>query len=326
MQTLYNVNEVIEKIKEGKKLLLAADENLLKVLPGGDWIAGTIPYFMSSEKGGVFETEKIFVNELPEYVTEVSIKDYNEETLPGIAADEYDNGFSVIIVPGFSGIHFSFANNAMNYTDIYNKPLLGWISGIDLAKLGEQTPKVINGKTLQVTDKTAVVMHCKLSDDKTAKLDILNLFVQGTGDVITFPEAGFAVTDCFVNGEKKNFAQYVTENNIDIKLPLVADFYGVSINTSFQAVDAGNGKVDFYAPVFPGVEYKIAAPVANYVQEFTKAVEQNPIHPLFTCNCILNYLYGELEGKKTGIITGPITFGEIAYQLLNQTLVFLTIE
>jgi hypothetical protein len=40
----------------------------------------------------------------------------------------------------------------------------------------------------------------------------------------------------------------------------------------------------------------------------------------------LNFLYGELEGKKTGTITGPMTFGEIAYQLLNQTMIFLEIE
>lgn len=32
-----------------------------------------------------------------------------------------------------------------------------------------------------------------------------------------------------------------------------------------------------------------------------------------------------LEGKKTGDVTGPVTFGEIAYQLLNQTLVYLNI-
>ena len=43
----------------------------------------------------------------------------------------------------------------------------------------------------------------------------------------------------------------------------------------------------------------------------------------FSCNCILNYLYSELEGKQTGPITGPITFGEVAYQLLNQTMVYL---
>ena len=31
----------------------------------------------------------------------------------------------------------------------------------------------------------------------------------------------------------------------------------------------------------------------------------------------------ELEGKKTDPFTGPVTYGEIAYQLLNQTLVYL---
>ncbi len=38
---------------------------------------------------------------------------------------------------------------------------------------------------------------------------------------------------------------------------------------------------------------------------------------------MLNYVYGKLEGRHTGKLTGPITFGEIAYQLLNQTLVYL---
>lgn len=326
MQTLFNVSDVIEKIKDGKNLLLAADESLLKNLPAGNWIAGSIPYFMSAENGGVFEADKIFVNELPEYVTEINIKEYDEGTLPDITEDEFENGFSIIIIPGFSAIHFSFANNAMNYKNIYNKPLLGWIAGMELTKLELKTPKVTNGKTLELTDQNAVVMHCKIQEGKTAKLDILNLFVQGDGDVIIFPNPGFSAIDCIVNGEVKNFAAYVTENNIDIKLPLVADFYGVSINTSFQSVNTEQGEVQFYAPVFPGIEYKIAAPVVNYIEEFTKAVEKNPINPLFTCNCILNYQYGELEGKKTGAITGPITFGEIAYQLLNQTLVFLTVE
>jgi len=46
----------------------------------------------------------------------------------------------------------------------------------------------------------------------------------------------------------------------------------------------------------------------------------------FSCNCILNYLYGELEGKHTGQVVGPMTFGEVAYQLLNQTMVQMTLE
>ncbi|RME83260.1 MAG: hypothetical protein D6785_06920, partial [Planctomycetota bacterium] len=66
--------------------------------------------------------------------------------------------------------------------------------------------------------------------------------------------------------------------------------------------------------------------VDDYEMEFAKRLSQLQIEPLFSCNCILNYLYGKLEGKKTGNITGPMTFGEIAYVLLNQTLVYVTYE
>jgi hypothetical protein len=33
-----------------------------------------------------------------------------------------------------------------------------------------------------------------------------------------------------------------------------------------------------------------------------------------------------LQGRQTARLTGPITFGEVAYQLLNQTAVYLTLE
>jgi hypothetical protein len=46
----------------------------------------------------------------------------------------------------------------------------------------------------------------------------------------------------------------------------------------------------------------------------------------FSCNCILNFLFGGLEGQKIGNLQGPVTFGEIGYQLLNQTLVVLRIQ
>ncbi len=40
---------------------------------------------------------------------------------------------------------------------------------------------------------------------------------------------------------------------------------------------------------------------------------------------MLNYLYGELEGRRTGAVVGPMTYGEIGYQLLNQTLVYIEV-
>ncbi len=47
---------------------------------------------------------------------------------------------------------------------------------------------------------------------------------------------------------------------------------------------------------------------------------------LFGCNCILNYLYSALQGQRTGELTGPFTFGEVVYQLLNQDAVFVTLD
>ena len=47
---------------------------------------------------------------------------------------------------------------------------------------------------------------------------------------------------------------------------------------------------------------------------------------MFACNCVLNYLHGQLEGRRTGTVLGPMTFGEIAYQLLNQTMVYITVQ
>ena len=120
------------------------------------------------------------------------------------------------------------------------------------------------------------------------------------------------------------------KNKLDTKLPLVADYYGALVNISFQGVDETEGEVKFYAPVFTGIRYKHAKPVADYEAAF-KACLDNQCHltedrVVFSCNCILNYLYSELEGKTTTPFVGPITFGEIAYQLLNQTLVFLEVH
>jgi hypothetical protein len=98
------------------------------------------------------------------------------------------------------------------------------------------------------------------------------------------------------------------------------------VNTSIQNIDLENKRVSFFAPVFPELEYRIATPIEDYISEFNDIINELNIKPVHTCNCILNYLYASLEGKKTASLTGPMTFGEIAYQLLNQTLVYLTID
>ena len=158
-----------------------------------------------------------------------------------------------------------------------------------------------------------------------ASIGIVNLFKQGDGDSLRFEEEGFTVKTCLVNGEPRDFAQYLKANRIDTRLPLVANYAGAMVNVSFQAVREADGAVDLYAPVFRDVEYRIAAPVDNCIEAFKRALPHGT-SAVFSCNCILNFLYSELEGKTTEGMYGPVTFGEIAYQLLNQTLVFLEIK
>jgi len=169
-------------------------------------------------------------------------------------------------------------------------------------------------------------MRLKLPADHLAHVKIVNLFRPGEGDTICFPAGGFSATTAVVNGQERNLAEYFQEIKADARLPLVADYCGAKVNVSLKNVDPQHGCVEFYAPVVSGVEYKLASPVQDYVSEFeARLKEATPVNVLFSCNCILNYLYSKLEGSRTGALVGPVTFGEIAFQLLNQTLVYLEI-
>ena len=328
-QTISTVAEITKKIESGRKLLLAGDEDALRQLPKGDWIAGTIPYFISGEEGGMVSREMICATDISDYVTDIEIATYDANSLARVYSEGPKHGFSFIILPAASKTHLSFALNGPNYKDFGIRPLIGWVAGVHLSDLGKKTPKVVNGRTGEVLEDAALVLQAQLPINKVAEIGIVNLFEQGDGDILTFSADGFAAKDVMVNGEKRNFAAYIVKNKLDTKLPLVADYYGALVNISFQDVDEVEGQVKFYAPVFTGIRYKHARPVLDYVKEFnlrlTKegAIESNRV--VFSCNCILNYLYSELEGKKTDPFVGPVTFGEIAYQLLNQTLVYLEI-
>ncbi|MGC4068398.1 MAG: hypothetical protein QM784_27885 [Polyangiaceae bacterium] len=49
---LTDLKTVVTMLENGKSLILAGDERALRQLPKGQWIGGTIPYFMG-ESGGV---------------------------------------------------------------------------------------------------------------------------------------------------------------------------------------------------------------------------------------------------------------------------------
>ena len=316
-----SLDETTALIKEGKTLHIAADDSVLKKLPTGKWIGGTTPYFMTDE-GGVLTKEKLFVNEI-DFAEEVRITTYGKYNIFQIVEECYDNGLTMLIMPYGSDVAAKYAKEAPEVEELLMHPTLGWISGADLEAGGEI--RVYDGTTGQSYTDRAVVMYIKLAEGKTAMINMVNIFSDDKTDpVIRFYDNELSTTKCTVNGQEVNFAEYITKKGIDTKMPLVADYNGSYINTSIKSVE--NGTVGFYAPVFRNIDYRFAVQVGDYASEFKNRIDgANPHSPVFSCNCILNYLYGDLKGKKIPPYSGPVTFGEVAYQLLNQTLVYCEI-
>ncbi|WP_317931465.1 DUF6976 family protein [Halioxenophilus sp. WMMB6] len=318
---------VKQLIESGEYLVVAGDEKVLSTLPSGNWIAGTIPYFMT-EEGGKVDQSLLYVNIVRGFPANQPprLTLYDENSISRIAQEAPENGFTILILPASSEVHLAYAQNAPDYPNMYFSPIIGWISGVHLSELGSNKAKVGFGPASgHLSDNKAAALHVAIGESQMANIKIVNLFQPGSGPSIRFPEIGFVGATCTVDGKEGNLADYIRDNNIDTRLPLVANYCGVMVNVSIQEVLSN--QVNLYAPVFPGVEYKFAEPVDDYIADFNRALPASESNNIaFCCNCILNFLYSELEGKKTGNLTGPITFGEVAYQLLNQTLAYLTIE
>jgi hypothetical protein len=322
---LFTVAEVAEKIAAGKKLLLAGDARLLAELPAGDWIGGSTTYFMAN-RSCLSTTCKIFVTELPAYVAGIQIKTYSAETIADCYNDAPANGFSFIIIPASCPTHFAFALNAPAFENFAMRPLVGWIAGVPLELIGQEAPRVFAGPQRQEVSDGAVIMHVSLPINKVADIGIINMFEQGDGDAITFAESGFSAREAFINGSPVNFGAYLQAQQFDMKLPLVTEYSGVMLNISFVEKLGPDGEVHFYAPVFSGVEYRHAKPIKNYIEQYIRktsgAVDAKII---VSCNCVLNYVYSGYNSSDALYTSGPFTFGEIAYQTLNQTMVYLRI-
>jgi hypothetical protein len=318
---LMTFEEASELIGRGDLLHIAGTEGLIRRLPKGNWIGGSTEYFMAAE-GGVVSGERLFVTAFP--YADYSIKSYGADDIANVAVDAFENGFSIAIIPFDSAVHKAYAEHAPSYEQMFLRNVAGWIAGVNLGKAG-QTPIAANGLLGEAHTDRAAVLHIGVPGDKAVTIGVINIFSQDEeSPVIEFFEDGFAAGKCLIDGEERTLAEYVAENELDTKLPLVGDYAGNGVNVSFKAIEGG--KVSFYAPVFAGIKYRMAKAVPNYADEFNNHLADfRDADASFSCNCILNFLYGELEGKSIEAFNGPITFGEIAYQLVNQTLVYVSV-
>ena len=318
------IEETNALIQADKLLHISGAEHLMRQLQKGKWIGGTTEYFIS-ENGGMESDQVLDVKELDFEVYKLA--EYSTASLPKIIGDAYDNGFTILIIPFESCIHRDYARNATEYEGLFNKNVIGWISGVNLNKQDVKA-YTVNGYTGEFFTDKAVAVHVKLESGQTANLNIINIFSpDANSPVFTFDadNTGFSIRSCRINGQETVLADYIIENEIDIRLPLIGDYSGAGINVSIKEIS--NGEVFLYSPVFEGIEYRFAEKIPDYEQRFIQEISNiSDKSSVFSCNSILNYLYGELEGKKTDGLYGPITFGEIAWQLLNQTQVYLQLS
>jgi hypothetical protein len=324
MKSLFSVNEVNDLISQGSKLLVAGDESLLNQVTRGNWIGGTSVYFITAQ-GGLKSRDLLFVQEVPEYCKDIKIMQYDEKTLSSIYNDAYDNGFTIILIPRESDVHFSYAVNVVNYPSFAFKPLIGWVTGVALEESTDKRAKVFDGSTKTSFINKAVALHVELPENKIADIDVYNL-LEGGKDEITFQNTSFSVSDAYINGKLTNFYEYVVNNEIDIRYPIVGEARGMITVCAFRKLNQENKTVSFYAPVFKNAVYKFAKSTKDYLESLLLNMPEEKDNILFPCICHHHYTYGKLEGRIVKEIPEcPSTFGEIAHILLNQTLVCLRV-
>ena len=203
---LITLKETVGLINDGKILHIAADDSLLAKLPKGKWIGGTTPYFMS-EEGGILTKDRLFVNEI-DFAEEIRIATYGKYNVFQIVEECYDNGLTMLIMPYGSEVAAKYSKEAPDVEELLMHPTIGWISGADLEAGGPF--KVYDGTSATAYDDKAVVMYIKLPEGKSAMINMVNIFSDDKTDpVIRFDDNDLSVTDCTVNGQKVNFAEYI---------------------------------------------------------------------------------------------------------------------
>lgn len=313
--------ETAARIASGAVMSIAGPDALLAQLPRGNWIGGTTVY-MLTEDGGARVEDRLFCSTF-DSATRATLRHLPPEDLSRLAEGQHAGGVTLVLIPAFSQAHTRFALEGTTYPGLFDQPLMGWITGVPVEEIGRTPPATYDGRTGLRHTEGAVVLHIALPESATPAIDIVNIFTPGTDDLILgFSETGFSARTAIVDGKTVALADILAAHAVDTRLPLVANYAGAHINVSFESIDPATGEVNFYAPVVAGVEYRPARPVPDYAAAFAETLGQGG-SGLLSCNCILNYLHGNMAGKRTGRFTGPVTFGEIAYILLNQTLVKL---
>ena len=322
--TLFSLEDAQNLINAGFKGIVASDESLLKQLPKGEWIGGTMPYFMS-EEGGTTTKEKVLMSELDSRFDIHQINTYTADQLDNIFSDYPEWGASFIIIPALSKCADLYPRVVEHNSKAFMSPIIGWGSGVLWEDVGKISPKIIDGRDGSLYDDRVIVMHCNLPQNVTANIGTINI-IEPSGPKITFPEYSTELTDALIDGEKRNIYDFLKERNSTIAQAFVTNIRGEKVNLTIKSINDDTKSVTTWNPVNPAYEYQHSDPIDNYEELFEKELENKSGAFAYNCNCLYNYFFCNLDGKKIGDVTGVISFGEIGYISLNQTFVYLTLE
>lgn len=322
---LYKKSEVEKFILEGKVMLLSGSDKALQGLPKGKWIAGTDYYFMDGV--GKIDDEMIFVDDFTDFAIDCRILSFDQTDIHNIASESFENGFTLITIPIDSPVYFTFSNNSLTYKDIYKNPVVGFVSCILLEDLGVAKSKTAIGTNPVLSETKAAVMHIKLSDKYTARAEIMNFdIIDRKSSVLKFPINSFVQSDCIIDGKEGNIADFLNDlKNTGVGVtPLITNMNGAFVNRDIRFIDNDNRTVSFFSPVYEGDEYRMSKSPGNYLETFNKRLSgKENVAACFSCTSY--FLGGNFEGHKIDY-NGIYAFGEIAYQLLNKTIVTLEID
>lgn len=323
---LFSIDETNQLINSGRKLIITADEILLDKLDKGDWIGGTIPYFMT-DAGGEKSKDRLFVDDLTDIGTDFKFLEYDAQSIDSITTNNFENGFVILILPFGSEIQKNFSLNCLNYTDLLKNPLLGYVAGFDLNDNNNPTSYVYYGKNRGKSGIKGAAIHVALPENEVARVEIINPnSIDDNSPVFTFPVTSFEQSDCKIDGIDGNIADYlISIGHPTMGIPLISSTNGTLINRDIQLIDKENRKVNFFSPVYSDEKYKLAKKSEDFTSLFKNKLQIDKNEAVYSCLCLSFYLLGNLENKSINI-NGAFTFGEIAYQLLNQTAVFLLID
>lgn len=332
---MYSFEETSQMIRSGLVLAIAADTAFLEKLPQGTWLGGSSPYMMS-DKGPIYTNQHAFVQVMPNAVISPKITAYDRTNMSQVFNDGYESGFSMIVVPFLSEIYGEFFLKVPHFPNFARQPLVGWGTGPAYENLGKVSGTVHDGSTGAIYTDKALVMHLNLPASYQTDVNVLTAFdeIDPTSDVVTFLEDAYEVKEAMINGKKIDFVKYLIEkglnfsttDNIDNR-PLNGNLNGIQLNAMPLQHNKEKGTIVFAAPIFKGVEYRFSKPInpESWTQAFkSKFPTQDTDKMAFTCNCAGSYF--RLQGQTLGKFAGPYVFGEIAYHLFNNTLVYLNVE